>query len=48
MDEVETVKHGRGGLDYEERLNRVTAFIYDHLDDDVDRNKLTTKDGTPT
>jgi AraC family transcriptional regulator len=26
--------------DYEERLNRVTAYIYDHLDDDLDLNRL--------
>ena len=25
---------------YEERLGRVTAYIYDHLDDDIDLNKL--------
>ncbi len=25
---------------YEERLSRVTAYIYDHLDDDIDLNKL--------
>ncbi len=26
--------------DYEKRLNRVTAYIHDHLDDDIDLNKL--------
>jgi AraC family transcriptional regulator len=26
--------------DYEERLNRVTTYMYDHLDDDLDLNKL--------
>ncbi len=25
---------------YEQRLNRVTAYIYDHLDDEIDLNKL--------
>ena len=27
-------------LDYEARLSRVTSFIYDHLDDDIDLNRL--------
>jgi AraC family transcriptional regulator len=27
-------------INYEQRLNRVTAYIYDHLDDDIDLNKL--------
>ncbi len=26
--------------DYEERLNRVTAYIYDHLDEEIDLSKL--------
>jgi AraC family transcriptional regulator len=41
MDEVETVRQdGDHGLNYEERLNRVTAYIHDHLDDEIDLNKL--------
>jgi AraC family transcriptional regulator len=27
-------------IDYNDRLNRVTAYIYDHLDDDIDLNRL--------
>lgn len=27
-------------IDYTDRLNRVTAYIYDHLDDDIDLNRL--------
>ena len=27
-------------INYEDRLNRVTAYIYDHLDDDIDLNRL--------
>ncbi|WP_315832469.1 AraC family transcriptional regulator [Bradyrhizobium prioriisuperbiae] len=27
-------------VDYNDRLNRVTAYIYDHLDDDIDLNRL--------
>ena len=27
-------------IDYEDRLNRVTAYIYDHLDDELDLQKL--------
>ena len=27
-------------ISYEDRLNRVTAYIYDHLDDDIDLNRL--------
>ena len=27
-------------IDYNDRLNRVTAYIYDHLDDEIDLNRL--------
>ncbi len=27
-------------IDYNDRLNRVTAYIYDHLDEDIDLNRL--------
>ncbi len=27
-------------VNYEDRLNRVTAYIYDHLDDEIDLNRL--------
>ena len=27
-------------INYEERLNRVTAYIYEHLDDELDLIKL--------
>ncbi|MEW6644126.1 MAG: AraC family transcriptional regulator [Pseudomonadota bacterium] len=27
-------------IDYADRLNRVTAYIYDHLDDEIDLNRL--------
>src|SRR5579863_9601361 len=30
----------QGRANYEDRLNRVTAYIYDHLDDDLDLAKL--------
>jgi len=30
----------QGHANYEDRLNRVTAYIYDHLDDDLDLAKL--------
>src|SRR5947199_99542 len=33
-----TASNGRAA--YEARFNRVTAFIYDHLDDDIDLNQL--------
>lgn len=33
-------KHTKELIDYEERLNRVTSFIYDHLDDDIDLDRL--------
>jgi AraC family transcriptional regulator len=33
-----TASNGRAA--YEARFNRVTAFIYDHLDDDIDLDKL--------
>ena len=31
---------GNGRAAYEDRFNRVTAHIYDHLDDDIDLNRL--------
>jgi AraC family transcriptional regulator len=31
---------GRSRIDYRDRLDRVTAYIYDHLDDDIDLNAL--------
>ena len=41
MAESETVKKaGSSWMNYEERLNRVTAYVYDHLDDEIDLYKL--------
>jgi AraC family transcriptional regulator len=34
------MKHLAGRTDYQDRLERVTAYIHDHLDDDLDLQKL--------
>jgi hypothetical protein len=30
----------RGRVDYSDRLNRVTSYIYDHLDDEIDLERV--------
>jgi AraC family transcriptional regulator len=34
------MKERRGWTNYEERLARVTAYIHDHLDEELDLNRL--------